>query len=93
MERSIQQVEEAAAAAIVAEQEAADARIVSESLSRIVRGVDAREVIIVDSPTLTVGFITQVAQLLEQRGIRVCVRWTRDARGLISGVSLCEALS
>ena len=93
MQRSITQVEEAAAAAIVAEQEAAEARVVSESLSRLVHGVEAREVIIVDSPTLTIGFITQVAQLLEQRGIRVCVRWSRDDRGLISGVSLCEALS
>lgn len=93
MDRSITQVEETAAAAILREQEASDARVVGEVLSRLVRGVEAREIVIVDSPTLTVGFVTQVAQLLEQRGIRVCVRWSRDTRGLISGVTLCEALS
>ena len=93
MERSIQQVEEAAAAAIVAERDAADARVVSEAMAALAENAQSREVIIVDSPTLTVGFVTQVAQLLEQRGIRVCVRWTRDPRGIISGVALCERLS
>lgn len=93
MESSISQVEEAAAAAIVAERDAAEARVVAEAAQRIIEDFEGRDVIIVDSPTLTVGFITAVARKLEEKQIRVRVRWARDTSGIINGVSLCERLS
>ena len=91
MHRSIQQVEEAAAQAILLEDEERDAAIVAEAIPRLVDQLGGREIILVDSPALSIGFVTTVAQLLERRGVPVRVSWSRDARGLIDGVIIREA--
>ncbi len=58
----------------------------------VVKHVLAKEIVRFTQPSQYLRQVAALAADLEAAGLSVCVKWARDDRGDIIGVSICEAV-